>query len=50
MEDLSIDTNDLINMNFYSFEEIKKNYLNNMMTWHFLKHLSAFYKWPIGCI
>ena len=50
MEDFSIDTNDLINMNFYSFEEIKKNYLNNMMTWHFLKHLSAFYKWPIGCI
>ena len=50
MEDFSTDTNDLINMNFYSFEEIKKNYLNNMMTWHFLKQLSAFYKWPIGCI
>ena len=50
MEDFTTDTNDLINMNYYSFEEIKKNYLNNMMTWHFLKHLSAFYKWPIGCI
>ena len=50
MEDFSTDTNDLINMNFYSFEEIKKNYLNNMMTWHFLKQLSDFYKWPIGCI
>ena len=50
VEDFSTDTNDLINMNFYSFEEIKKNYLNNMMTWHFLKQLSAFYKWPIGCI
>ena len=50
MEDFTTDTNDLINMNFYSFEEIKKNYLNNMMTWNFLKHLSAFYKWPIGCL
>ena len=50
VEDFSTDTNDLINMNFFSFEEIKKNYLNNMMTWNFLKHLSAFYKWPIGCI
>ena len=50
MEDFSTDTNDLINMNYFSFEEIKKNYLNNLMTWHFLTHLSAFYKWPIGCI
>ena len=50
MEDFSTDTNDLINMNYFSFEEIKKNYLNNMMTWHFLKQLSDFYKWPIGCI
>jgi hypothetical protein len=32
MEDFSSDTNDLLNMNFYSFEEIKKNYLNNLMT------------------
>ena len=50
MEDFSTDTNDLINMNYFSFEEIKKNYLNNMMTWHFVKQLSDFYKWPIGCI
>ena len=21
-----------------------------MMTWHFLKQLSDFHKWPIGCI
>ena len=50
MEDFSADTNDLLNMNFYSFEEIKKNYLNNLMTWQFLKSLSDFYRWPIGCI
>ena len=50
MEDFCSDTNDLLNMNCYSFEEIKKNYLNNLMTWNFLKSLSDFYKWPIGCI
>ena len=50
MEDFSADTNDLLNMSFYSFEEIKKNYLNNLMTWQFLKSLSDFYRWPIGCI
>ena len=50
MEDFCADTNDLININFYSFEEIKKNYLNNLITWKFLKSLSDFYKWPIGCI
>ena len=50
MEDFNADTNDLINMNFYSFEEIKKNYLNNLITWEFLKSLSDFYKWPIGCL
>ena len=50
MKDFSADTNDLLNMNNYSFEEIKKNYLNNLITWQFLKSLSDFYKWPIGCI
>ncbi len=47
LKDISVDTNDLLNMNFYSFEEIKKNYLNNLITWKFLKSLSDFYKWPI---
>ena len=50
MEDFAADTNDLININFYSLKELKKNYLNNLMTWNFLKSLSDFYKWPIGCI
>ena len=50
MEDFATDTNDLLNMNAYSFEEIKKSFLNNLMTWQFLKSLSDFYKWPIGCI
>ena len=50
MEDFAADTNDLIDFNFYSLKELKKNYLNNLMTWNFLKSLSDFYKWPIGCI
>ena len=50
MVNCATDTNDLININFYSFEEIKKNYLNNLITWKFLKSLSDFYKWPLGCI
>ena len=50
MMDFAADTNDLLDINFYSFEELKKNYLNNLITWKFLKSLSDFYKWPIGCI
>ena len=50
MEDFGSDTNDLMNLNFYSFEEMKKNYLNNLITWKFLGSLSDFYKWPLGCI
>ena len=50
MEDFAADTSDLAKINFYSFEEMKKNYLNNLITWKFLKSLSDFYKWPIGCI
>ena len=50
IEDFAADTNDLLDINFYSFEELKKNYLNNLITWKFLKSLSDFYKWPIGCI
>ena len=41
MEDFAGDTNDLIEINFYSFEELKKNYLNNLMTWKFLLSLNV---------
>ena len=37
MEDFAADTNDLLDINFYSFEELKKNYLNNLITWKFFK-------------
>ena len=49
-EDFMGDTNDLLNINFYSFDELKKNYLNNLVSWSFLKSLTDFYKWPIGCL
>ena len=50
VEDFAADTNDLLDINFYSFEELKKSYLNNLITWKFLKSLSDFYKWPLGCL
>ena len=50
MEDFAASNDDLKDIDFYSFEELKKNYLNNLITWKFLKSLSDFYKWPIGCI
>ena len=50
MEDFGADTSELASINFYSFKEMKRNFLNNLMTWKFLKSLSDFYKWPIGCL
>lgn len=50
MEEKSTDTNDLGDQYFFTFEEIKKNYLNNLISWSFLKKISEFNQWPIGCI
>jgi hypothetical protein len=36
--DKKIDTNDLINMNDYSKDKLKQNYVNNLITWNFLKN------------
>ena len=48
--DKKIDTNDLINMNDYSKDKLKQNYVNNLITWSFLKKLSDYHQWPLGCI
>ena len=48
--DKKIDTNDLINMNDYSKDKLKQNYVNNLITWNFLKKLSDYHQWPLGCI
>jgi len=48
--DKKIDTNDLININDYSKDKLKQNYVNNLITWSFLKKLSDYHQWPLGCI
>jgi hypothetical protein len=48
--DKKIDTNDLINMNDYSKDKLKQNYINNLITWKFLKNLCDYHQWPLGCI
>lgn len=47
--DSSTDTMDLYN-ELFDFENLKRNSLNNMLSWSFLKKLSDFNQWPIGCI
>ena len=49
-KDIGLDTNDLVNMDFYSFNELKKNYVNNLITWNFIEKISEFNEWGIGCI
>ena len=42
LNSISTDTSDLVGQDFFTFEEIKKNYLNNLISWTFLKKLSEF--------
>ena len=49
-QDKCVDTNDLFNENNFDIENLKKNYLNNMISWQFLRKLSDFHQWPLGCI
>jgi hypothetical protein len=48
--EIAVDTSDLIEDNSFDFEALKKNYLNNMISWTFLKKISEFNQWPLGCI
>jgi hypothetical protein len=48
--DEGVDTSDLLNDGSFDFENLKKNYLNNMISWSFLKKISEFNQWPLGCI
>ena len=50
LNSISTDTSDLVGQDFFTFEEIKKNYLNNLISWTFLKKLSEFNQWSLGCI
>lgn len=49
-KDIAVDTQDLINDNAFDFENLKNNYMNNMISWNFLKKVSEFNQWPLGCI
>ena len=50
LNSISTVTSDLVGQDFFTFEEIKKNYLNNLISWTFLKKLSEFNQWSLGCI
>jgi hypothetical protein len=49
-KEAATDTSDLIDDNEFNFDNLKKNYLNNMISWSFLKKLSEFNQWPLACI
>ena len=49
-EDKCVDTNDLFDETNFDIEILKKNYLNNMISWQFLKKIADFHQWPLGCI
>jgi hypothetical protein len=49
-KEVATDTLDLIDDLEFNFENLKKNYLNNMISWSFLKKLSDFNQWPLGCL
>jgi len=48
--DEATDTFDLIPESTFDFESLKKNYLNNLISWSFLKKLSDMNQWPLGCL
>lgn len=49
-KEVATDTQDLIDDNEFNFENLKKSYINNMISWSFLKKLSDFNQWPLACI
>jgi len=49
-KDQCLDTTDLVDDNFFDFEKLKASYLNNLLSWSFLKKISDFSQWPLACI
>jgi hypothetical protein len=47
VKETSTDTNDLINDNTFNFKELKREYINNLISWSFLKKLSDLFQWPL---
>jgi hypothetical protein len=48
--EIGVDTSTLYEDHTFDYESLKKNYINTMISWSFLKKLSEFHQWPIGCI
>jgi hypothetical protein len=48
--DIGVDTNGLYEDHTFDYESLKKNYINTMISWSFLKKLSEFHQWPLACI
>ena len=52
IKETGIDTTDFNDLydNSFNFKEIKRKYINNLISYSFLKKISSLYQWPIGCI
>lgn len=50
VEDKTTDTMDLFEHADLDLDVLKKRYLNSMISWSFLKKLTDFHQWPLGCI
>ena len=52
IKETGIDTTDFNDLydNSFNFKEIKRKYINNLISYSFLKKISSLYQWPLGCI
>lgn len=49
LKETSSDTFDLCEDNTFNFKDLKRKYINNLISWSFLKKLSDLFQWPLGC-
>ena len=49
MKETGCDTQDLCEDNTFNFKDIKRKYINNLISWSFLKKISDMFQWPLGC-
>ena len=49
MKETGCDTEDLCEDNTFNFKDIKRKYINNLISWSFLKKISDIFQWPLGC-
>ena len=49
LKETSSDTFDLCEDNTFNFKELKRKYINNLISWSFIKKISDLFQWPLGC-